>query len=196
MPQYAEVFQKHLVVYGASTLARMKTGSLFRIDKEEIPNGKECVHYFNQLCSPFGYKICILSENETSLLVYVYHARKLKSLLSCSYIQNFLSNYGYRADSTDTALKHLQNRLENQTTFPHEIGIFLGYPIRDVQAFMVPCKKCLLIGYWKVYGNVKKSKKTFERFDCCRKTMETRIMQGESLQQILKKLNIQPSHLT
>lgn len=196
MPKHALIFQKHLVVYGASTLARMKIASLFRIAKKDIPNYLECIHYFNNQCSPYGYKLCILSEDETSLLVYVYNARKLTNLLAEPAIKNFLSDYGYKQCQTSRALQHLQTRIHSNLDFPHEIGIFLGYPLQDVQAFMCPCKKCLYIGHWKVYGNVKKSKKTFERFDCCRKTMETRIAQGETLVQILKKCNEHTSHLS
>ncbi|MBP3853560.1 MAG: DUF3793 family protein [Erysipelotrichaceae bacterium] len=189
MPLNGYLFQKQLIAHSACTLARMKTGSLFRLMKKEVPNYLECLHYFNDQCSPFGYEICILSQSSESLLIYVYHTQKLQTLLERPSIQNFLSAFGYTCQPCQQAIMHLRQRLNEQSSFPHEIGIFLGYPLKDVQAFIEHEKECLCIGYWKVYGNVKNTQKTFERFDCCTKTMKTKISQGEPLERILKKLN-------
>ncbi len=188
MPVNGIVFQHQLVIHGACTLAHMKTGSLFRVYKSQIPNLEECMCYFNDQCSPFGYHICILEENSQSFLVYVYNAHKLSYILSEPSIIKFLSDYGYEVFDIEHALIHLQERL-CEPTFPHEIGVFLGYPLQDVKAFITPNKECLLIGYWKVYGNVKNCRKTFHRFDCCKKTMEHKILKGEPLVNILKKVN-------
>ena len=38
--------------------------------------------------------------------------------------------------------------------FPHEIGIFLGYPLADVAGFIRnKGRNCKCIGTWKVYGD-------------------------------------------
>lgn len=189
MPTHGELFQKRLIEYGACTLARMKTGSLFRVFRKDIPNSKECMCYFDNQCSPFGYHICVLQEEENSSLVYVYNAQKLKYILSEPSIQIFLSDFGYHVFDVDQALDFLKQRLLGQSEFPHEIGIFLGYPLQDVQAFITPQKECKLIGYWKVYGNERKFQKVFNRYDCCTKTFVARLNQGESLVHILKKCN-------
>lgn len=189
MPANGPLFQKKLIAYGSCTLAHMKNGSLFRIDKKDIPNIQECMSYFNKLCSPFGYYISILDETDTSLLVYIYNAQKIKYILSEPSIQTFLSDYGYDIFQIDHALNHLRTRLSASDEFPHEIGIFLGYPLQDIKEFIAPQKECLLIGYWKVYGNARKFRKEFHRFDCCRKAFEAKMSKGESLVTILKKLN-------
>ncbi len=52
---------------------------------------------------------------------------------------------------------YLRKRFEEKKEFPHEIGLFLGYPLEDVKGFRINsgagCKFC---GYWKVYGDVEK----------------------------------------
>ena len=157
MPDHGELFQKQLIEYGACTFGRMKTGSLFRILRKDIPNSEECMCYFDKQCSPFGYHICVLQENKEGCLVYVYNAHKLEYILSEPSIQIFLSDF--------------------------------GFPLQDVQAFITPQKKCKLVGYWKVYGNVKKFQKVFYRYDCCTKTFVACLNQGETFVQILKKCN-------
>ena len=46
-----------------------------------------------------------------------------------------------------------------QCQFPHEIGVFLGYPLEDVKGFIEnKGKNFLYSGYWKVYSDVERAK--------------------------------------
>lgn len=50
-------------------------------------------------------------------------------------------------------------------TFPHKLGLLLGYPAVDVQGFMEhDGKNFLYSGYWKVYGNLKETMLLFREF--------------------------------
>lgn len=53
-------------------------------------------------------------------------------------------------------LRHLRRRLLWREGFPHEIGLFLGYPPEDVQGFLADPGggRCKLCGHWKVYHDV------------------------------------------
>lgn len=52
--------------------------------------------------------------------------------------------------------------------FPHEIGLFLGYPPEDVEGFIrFGGKNCKCFGCWKVYGNIEAAHQCFERFKKC-----------------------------
>lgn len=45
-----------------------------------------------------------------------------------------------------------------QEDFPHEMGILLGYPVEDVEGFIINNgKNELYTGYWKVYDNLTKN---------------------------------------
>jgi hypothetical protein len=48
---------------------------------------------------------------------------------------------------------------------PHEIGIFIGYPINDVKCFVDCDKECIAVGYWKVYENIEYAMACFQSFD-------------------------------
>ncbi len=50
--------------------------------------------------------------------------------------------------------------------FPHEIGMFLGYPVADIRGFIEnEGRKYLMIGYWKVYSNLSQARMIFKEYD-------------------------------
>lgn len=56
--------------------------------------------------------------------------------------------------------------------FPHEVGIFLGIPAKDVISYIEnKGKNYLFNGYWKVYHYPWKTKKVFDSFDQAQKKM-------------------------
>ncbi|MDR2245683.1 MAG: DUF3793 family protein [Treponema sp.] len=69
------------------------------------------------------------------------------------------------------------DRLKEQFTsgqFPHEVGIFLGYPVDDVLGFVEHNgQNYKLCGYWKVYGDVELAKACFRQYDECRECIQT-----------------------
>ena len=48
----------------------------------------------------------------------------------------FLESCGYESGDTDFLLKQLSGRLCLEQDYPHEIGLFLGYPLADVVGFI------------------------------------------------------------
>jgi hypothetical protein len=56
--------------------------------------------------------------------------------------------------------------------FPHEIGFFLGYPIKDVFGFMGLCDLPLVgNGPWKMYGKLEASVTTLKEHLAARKSV-------------------------
>ena len=76
-----------------------------------------------------------------------------------------LEQYDYPIHSLSACLDHLDKRME-ETDFPHEIGIFLGYPLSDVLGF-INNETCCCMGAWKVYSPKKAEyfKSLFKLFD-------------------------------
>ena len=65
-------------------------------------------------------------------------------------------------------LATLQAKLKNESIFPHEIGLFLGYPPEDVKGFIEEgSRKCKCVGTWRVYGDERKARKTFAQYKKC-----------------------------
>ena len=98
-----------------------------------------------------------------------------------------LEQLGYPMEENLRAkLNRLQARFAEGGGFPHEIGLFLGYPPEDVLAFVATggagCKLC---GYWKVYHNVEAARACFARYDACRDRLCRAIAQGTTISQLL-----------
>ena len=58
----------------------------------------------------------------------------------------------------------------NGSDFPHEVGLFLGYPVWDVKGFIEhKGQQYKLCGYWKVYDDVPGALCKFEEYDWIKK---------------------------
>ena len=95
-------------------------------------------------------------------------------------------NKGYENTDIAYALNLLKTRVaECKEGFPHEIGVFLDYPLGDVIGFIenkghnYKCKGC-----WKVYCNECEAQKTFQRYQKCRNVYLRLWKQGRSVLQL------------
>jgi len=77
---------------------------------------------------------------------------------------------------------------------PHEVGIFLGIPVKDVEAF-IDCngKQCILCGYWKVYHDREKALKVFESYDKTRENVVRLLKQKVEPIEMINMLNSEVS---
>ena len=70
-------------------------------------------------------------------------------------------------------------------SFPHEIGLFLGYPLPDVLGYIQNRgKNSKLCGAWQVYGDAAEAERSFRRFRKCSELYKRRYNGGESLMQL------------
>lgn len=95
-----------------------------------------------------------LIDRGDSLLLFVYAPQLLDTQLRRPATRAMLHRAGYApAAETAAVLAELQERCQVGEGFPHEIGIFLGYPLKDVAAFLgwvaIPFT---VQGPWKIYG--------------------------------------------
>lgn len=93
---------------------------------------------------------------------------------------------GYDYSSVEEAVKILQNKLQMYETFPHEIGLFLGYPEEDVQGFIEnQGKNCKCCGCWKVYCNECDAQKMFCKFKKCERVYERLFLKGRPVEKMI-----------
>ena len=87
--------------------------------------------------------------------VLFYNPLLLDGVLNKVACKDFLNRFGYfDCICLDDYLELLAERF-NSGQFPHEIGVFLGYPLKDVQGFLEhPARKPIRSGRWKVFGEV------------------------------------------
>lgn len=123
-----------------------------------------------------------VKEREDAETVLIYSKDNLSKVLRCEKIRRLLKGYGYNnLSNVKYVLKQLVNRFEEESC-PHEIGVFLGIPLHDVEDF-INCsnKPCLLCKYWKVYSNEEYSKDLFQKYDRSKELVSSYLLQGKSL---------------
>ena len=82
-------------------------------------------------------------------------------MLSNVDIRCYLEKYGYPEDGTSEAYVRLLARKLHCAQFPHEIGLFFGYPLKDVRGFMgEPIPYIKTMG-WRMYGDTRVSEKVY-----------------------------------
>lgn len=106
-----------------------------------------------------------ISFHGRSELVLLYDDALLKESISSDEARSFLRGFGYPDDFSSIVphLEHLAKRFES--SIPHEVGVFLGYPVEDVAGFIENGgRRAKLSGYWKVYGDEAAALAKFEDF--------------------------------
>ena len=133
--------EKYLIEWCSSTLASLKTASLFNWhyvhDNITLEQVKSSIDEMNEKFKEKGIQIEILREEETWALIYVYRVKKLEEDLKKNEVSKFLRENGYKETCVNYAISLLKKRLMDLKAFPHEIGVFLGYPIEDVIGLLI-----------------------------------------------------------
>ena len=170
-----------IVRHCAPTLANLKTGSLFVCPITDRPSFFSSLRSLNELLVPKGLRALPLRIREYSALVYLYRPSRLKKDLEDPAAIKILQNHGYSCYGK--CLPKLIERVRASEEFPHEIGLFLGYPPEDVQGFLDhrPCKCC---GCWKVYGDENKAKKTFDLYKKCERVYCQQLARGIDIKRL------------
>lgn len=160
-----------IIKHCAPTLAGLKTGSLFNCSFNDFLHLQDQIVKWNGVLNPKGVQMNLLRHTEDKALIYVYRPKKLAHDIEHDEVKDFLLVNGYISCDAEYCVKQLSNRLSKSKKFPHEIGLFLGYPLQDVKEFIKnQGKYSKHVGYWKVYFNECEAVKTFEKFKKCTNT--------------------------
>lgn len=122
--------------------------------------------------------IIFIDKKEKGIRILFINRDSLENRLSCRKSRNFLKFLGYPKNySLDSYINHLVIKL-HEDSFPDEIGIFLGYPLKDVLGFMGYGKNELhSIKSWRVYGNPTPSEEIYNLFLKHREAIRTLLTQ-------------------
>lgn len=175
------MLERALIAYASPTLARLKTGSLFAMSGENAALAEEMAR-INGMLWPRGLRLVALRSEPSRTLLYLYREQALRETLLCPETQSLLAACGYHSFTPEDALSTLRDRLAATDDFPHEIGVFLGYPPEDVIGFIRNGgRNCLCAGCWKAYANESEARRTFARLNKCRAVYARRFAEGCSL---------------
>ena len=115
------------------------------------------------ICDYFDLDYITLRGGKYSHTILFYKGTILTDHVRKEENRNYLINEGYDNTLTDQ-LERLKEKYKMK--FPHEMGVYLGIPVTDVDGFIENCgKNYLYNGYWKVYDNLISAVETFYKFD-------------------------------
>lgn len=134
----------------------------------------EIKSFFNN-CSKISYKVINTHDNGIRIL-FINQSSLERTLSSNKRAINFLKFIGYpNIYNLNEYIDTLIHKLHSED-FPNEIGIFLGYPLKDVLGFMGYGKlKLSTTRSWKIYGDTSISDEIYNRFLKDRETMKSMI---------------------
>ena len=175
----------YLIRHCAPTLAGLKTASLFTCPYASRDALLDSVRQMNKRLKPKGLRMLPLRFSDKNALIYLYRPKMLTADLTDSAAAQILERCGYDTGSCEKCVVRLVQKLRQQEAFPHEIGLFLGYPPEDVCGFMEhgpDCCKCT--GCWKVYGDEEAAKKKFAQYKKCTRVYWDQWAKGKDIERL------------
>ena len=177
--------EEAIIRHCSPTLAGLKTGNMFNCTYESREKMRDAVSRWNITLCAKGIRVLPLRYKEGSALIYFYRPSMLSKDIQNEKACRILSERGYDLASCERCIARLIKRLAERAEFPHEIGLFLGYPPEDVSGFIEKgACECKCTGYWKVYGDCEKAQQTFSRFKKCTRIYRDQWEKGKSVERL------------
>lgn len=134
-----------------------------------------CWNCFDE-SSGIAYEMVKCGEGRVQLLIY--HSKSLAKVLGEPKTKRCLMRLGYPAAGTvNDHVACLASRMQDNE-YPHEIGLFLGYPLKDVYGFMgapIPYRKTM---GWRMYGDVRPSESIYYAYKAARNDVRNMMKQA------------------
>ena len=171
-----------LIIQNAAVLKGKRISGMLFLNDKELARISMKLH--NTIIS-----LIILCTCKKRHLVMVYRAKELEEHLRSKEVSDYLREFGYRRDDFISNLIRLHQRMNGfynkMKEFPHEVGVFLGYPICDIKGFLEnKGERYLHSGYWKIYGNLEETRKKFLSYDEAREIAIDEFLSGRELESI------------
>lgn len=175
----------YLMLECSEVLAMAKPANLISLVNRTRPCGRNLYQLWQHHHDELALRIAdltfiVLQTTSQALLLFCYNHSHLDQHLSHAGIRTLLHKAGYdKAASCKALVSELCRRIEQNDSFPHEIGLFIGYPAKDVAAFMglvnlpFTCQ-----GPWKIFGDPVRSLALAEQHRCCRQRMRAILATG------------------
>lgn len=171
-----------LIIQNAAVLKGKRISGMLFLNDKELAIISMKLHNTN-------ISLIILCTCKKRHLAMVYRAKELEEHLRSKEVSDYLREFGYRRDDFISNLIRLHQRMNGfynkMKEFPHEVGVFLGYPICDIKGFLEnKGERYLHSGYWKIYGNLEETRKKFLSYDEAREIAIDEFLSGRELESI------------
>ena len=181
-------FERMLCFHCAPTFAGIKPASLVSFQKSRFEDFDALLESYATCFECKGITPVRLTEGEEYVLMLFYRRKLLERILEQPAVLALLARFGYRAgDAIEAHLEYLSMRIQLQKSFPHEVGLFLGYPPEDVEGFIEnKGRDFACAGYWKVYANEEETRTLFQRYTDCTERLCARLGRGTPMAELLE----------
>ena len=131
-----------------------------------------------------------LMETEAKIVILLYRRDRLEKYLKMPQVQKLLQEAGYDSARLEDILpvfcERYETYAENRKSFPHEMGLLLGYPPEDVEGFIRhQGRNSLCTGYWKVYADKEGKQRLFEKYEYARENLIQLLHYGVKMAEII-----------
>lgn len=169
----------------APTLAGIKTGSLYRYHYANREKMLQAIRGWNRKLSPKGVVLVTLRFESQSALIYAFRPKQLRRDLRTETVAGLLREFGYNPERKENCIRTLIGKISDGQAFPHEIGLFLGYPPEDVRGFIENhAGGYKTVGCWKVYGDETEAERRFATYRRCTDWFMKRLNGGDRLERL------------
>lgn len=182
--------ERSIVKHAAPTLAGIKPASLFTCPEPFERLERDLALCRSRLAAE-SVSVDALAKRQRSTLLLVSRKTLMQQTLECDRTQDFLRSEGYEPECLTSCLACLRERIARfdrapcaSCSFPHEIGLFLGYPFEDVMAFIRKDAECVVCGLWRAYGNEEATRAQFERYRACTARLTALFDEGTPLERL------------
>ncbi|GFO61233.1 hypothetical protein GMST_35580 [Geomonas silvestris] len=182
-PDDRECLASFLVLEVAEVLQGAKPANLVSIANRRRSCGRNpyllWMEHGAALVAESGLAVRELADRGNSILLLLYRPEALDELLAKKSVAVILGKVGYpQSLNREAVLQELTRRVAGEG-FPHEIGVFLGYPLKDVVGFLGWARLSFTCqGPWKIFGEPSQSLSLARLHRECRCQMSQRLAAG------------------
>ncbi len=168
-------FERWLFLQVSGVILGGKSGELLILKKEicEVPFDR-CLDHIGCFCTSWGlsYSLLVMNGRALKFIIYNEQAVNLRLKSASKKILHCHLKYPFGL-SAKTFLLELSRRWQQNGRIPHEIGIALGYPLKDVWGFMgLNNFRCNGSCGWQIFGDPEPSRRIRARYENARKRAE------------------------
>lgn len=149
-------FQKWLFIHVAGVLFGGKAGELLTLCPDQCGLDIERqIELMEALSGRWSFSCLPLNRDSGTAKVIIYNNQKVSDALSRVPPCILKDKLNYRVGVTPKQfLKEIRDRWEKTGEIPHEVGLALGYPVKDVLGYMglLPLE-CMGVCGWRIYGD-------------------------------------------
>lgn len=178
--------ETQLAIQCAPLLAGIKISNLLTISCAEAES-------IEQVLNQTDIAVCPLYQTGERTTFLLYHPERMQCHLTAPATSKCMNGFGYCSMEIHHTIEQFRANydryLSDKKSFPHEMGILLGYPVEDVLGFMHhQGENYLYCGYWKVYGRLDDKLRMFQAYEDAREIIMEALSKGNNIAQVVDTL--------